>query len=315
MKRFIPVAVILLLSLLAQACGSSSDDPEASSTPSPARTQSPRGSSGTATPRNSHSSVLLPWIQVTPSADDRISGPLYIALGDSLSAGVGASDYNEKGFVGLVHDALSPEFALLNLGIAGHDSFELIDEGPLERATAEIRERNNDDDPDNDVEAVTLEIGGNDLLDLFFDLVLPGRCPSVTEGLQKPECVQALQETLDAYEPNLDLILDRLREADPQLTIFLMTLYNPFSGASPVLDELGELALEGAPDTPFPEGLQDIIRRQAEANDVHLVEVYPHFEGKAHEYIAGDTIHPNDTGYRVMADAVITEMRAAGVID
>ena len=315
MKHFLPVGVLLLLLLTALACGSSNDDPEATSTSSPARTQSSGGSRETATPRNGPSSVPLPWIQVTPSDDGRISGPLYIALGDSLSAGVGASDYNEKGFVGLVHDALSPEFALLNLGIAGHDSFELIDEGPLERATAEIRERNNDDNPDNDVEVVTFEIGGNDLLDLFFDLVLPGRCPSVTEGLQKPECVQALQETLDAYEPNLDLILDRLREADPELNIFLMTLYNPFSGASPVLDELGELALEGAPDTPFPEGLQDIIRRQAEANDVHLVEVYPHFDGKAREYIAGDTIHPNDTGYRIMADIVIAEIHGAGVVD
>jgi len=183
------------------------------------------------------------------------------------------------------------------------------------RAVAEISRRHRDDDPDNDVEVVTLEIGGNDLLDLLFDLVFPGRCPNVTEGLQKPKCVEALRETLDAYEPNLDLILDRLREADPRLNIFLMTLYNPFSGASPVLDEIGELSLEGAPDTPFPEGLQDIIRRQAEENDAHLVEVYPLFEGKAREYIAADTIHPNDTGYRVMADAVIAEMREAGVLD
>jgi lysophospholipase L1-like esterase len=253
---------------------------------------------------------------VTPSEEGRIGGaPLYIALGDSLSAGVGASSYTEKGFVGLVHDELGPEYALLNLGIAGDTSRQLIEEGPLSRAIAEIGARNYDEDEGNDVRAVTLEIGGNDLLDLFFDLVLPGRCPSVSEGLQTPECVQALEETLDAYEPNLDLILDRLREADPQLSIFLMTLYNPFSGGSALLDELGELSLEGMPDTPFPEGLQDIIRRQAEANDVRLVEVYPLFEGKAREYIASDTIHPNDTGYRVMADAVIGEMRESGIID
>ena len=210
---------------------------------------------------------------------------------------------------------LGPEFALLNLGIAGHDSHELIEKGPLDRAIAEIGGRNDDDDPDNDVEVVTLEIGGNDLLDLFFDLVLPGRCPSVAEGLQTPECVEALRETLDTYESNLGQISIACRSADPELDLFLMTLYNPFSGASPLLDELGELSLEGAPDTPFPEGLQDIIRRQAEENDVRLIEVYPLFEGKAREYIAGDTIHPNDTGYRVMADAVIAEMREAGVID
>jgi lysophospholipase L1-like esterase len=303
-------AVLLVgLLTLVSACGSS-DNPEPSPSPSASRDD-------TAAPRASRTSIPVPHLQVIPSDEGHIgTAPLYLALGDSLSAGVGATGFSaEKAFVGLVHDELGPEFALLNLGIAGHDSHELIEEGPLDRAVGEIEQRNRDDDPDNDVEVVTLEIGGNDLLDLFFDLVLPGRCPSVAEGLQTPECVEALRGTLDAYEPNLDLILDRLREADPELNIFLMTLYNPFSGALPVLDELGELTLEGDPETPFPDGLQDIIRRQAEENDVHLVEVYPLFEGKAREYIAADTIHPNDTGYRVMADAVLAEMREAGVID
>lgn len=292
MKYAIALAALLMFGA---ACGSSPDTEPTHAVPT---------------------AVPVPWLQVIPSDEGRIGGaPLYVALGDSLSAGVGASNYAEKGFVGLVHDALGPEFALLNLGIAGDTSRQMIEEGTLDRAIAEIEQRNYDDNGDNDVKVVTLEIGGNDLLDLFFDLVLPGRCPSVSQGLATPECVDALRKTLDAYEPNLDLILDRLREADPQLTIFLMTLYNPFSGASPLLDEIGELALEGAPNTPFPEGLQDIIRRQAEANDVPLVEVYPHFEGKAHEYIASDTIHPNDTGYRVMADAVLAEMRKAGLLD
>jgi lysophospholipase L1-like esterase len=302
---------ILLIGLVffVSACGSS-DDPEPSPSPSASR-GSTNSSGGGRTP------IPVPHLQVVPSDEGHIgTAPLYLALGDSLSAGVGASGFSaENAFVGLVHEELGPEFALLNLGIAGDDSRQLIEEGPLDRAVAEIEQRNNDDDPDNDVEVVTLEIGGNDLLDLFFELVLPGRCPSVAEGLETPECVDALRETLDAYGPNLDLILDRLREADTELNIFLMTLYNPFSGASAVLDELGELTLEGDLDTPFPEGLQDIIRRQAEENEVHLVEVYPLFEGKAREYIAADTIHPNDTGYRVMADAVIAELREAGVID
>src|SRR6266542_1102021 len=314
MRYFFAIAVVLAV---ASSCGGSSDDPKSSSTPAastPASTS--RASPVSSAPPESSSAIPLAHLRVTPSKDGRISGPLYIALGDSLSAGVGATGFDpKKGFVGLVHDALPPDFALLNLGVAGFDSRELIDKGELQRATTEIKDRNGDRNPDNDVKAVTLEIGGNDLLDIFFDFVLPGRCPSVAEGLQKPECVQQLRNALDLYEPNLDKILSTLQQADPQLNIFLMTLYNPFSGASPVLDELGELSLEGRPDTPFPEGLQDIIRRQAQAHGVHLVEVYPLFEGKAHEYIAGDTIHPNDTGYRVIADAVIAEMRAAGVIE
>ena len=75
------------------------------------------------------------------------------------------------------------------------------------------------------------------------------------------------------------------------------------------------IALEGRPDTPFPEGLHDIVREQAEAHNAHLVEVGPQFEGKSREYIAIDLIHPNDTGYRVMADAVLAEMRRSGLIN
>jgi lysophospholipase L1-like esterase len=308
MTRTILVAALLTL---VTACGSSADSDPPSRSPS--RTSPP-----TTTPASSERAsrdLPLPAIRVVPSGDGRINTKLYLALGDSLSGGVGASVYHEKGFVPLIHDALGPDFALLNLGIAGHTSTELIQEGPLERAIGEIEERNHDDNPDNNVEFVTLEIGGNDLLDIFFDYVLPGRCPSVAVGLERPDCVDQLRRALDGYEPNLDQILDRLREVDPDLEIFLMTLYNPFSAGTPEHDELAELALEGRADTPFPEGLQDIIRRQAEANDVHLVEIYPHFAGKANELIALDRIHPNDAGYRVMADVVLAGMREAGTID
>jgi lysophospholipase L1-like esterase len=248
------------------------------------------------------------------SAETKPLTGVYLALGDSLSEGIGASDAEETSFVALVHDGLGPNIELMNLGAAGNTSRDLIDE-QLDRATDEIATRNSDANPENDVAVITLEIGGNDLLEIFFDLVLPGICPNLEDGLNNPECVQKVRETLDTYGPNLDEVLTRLREADPDVPIFLLTLYNPFSGGTAALDELVELALEGRPDTPFPEGLHDIVREQAATHDTHLVEVSPHFHGKARQYIARDLIHPNDTGYRVMADAVLKEMRDTGLID
>ena len=146
-------------------------------------------------------------------------------------------------------------------------------------------------------------------LGLFFSLVLPGVCPSVEESLAKERCVDALRETLDEFRPNVAAALDRLREADPDLKIVVMTLYNPFSGGLEPIDVIVELALEGEPDGPFPEGLNDIIRAVAEERGLTLVDWHPLFEGKAGEYIAGDLIHPNDDGYRVMADAVLEAVR------
>ncbi len=240
---------------------------------------------------------------------------LYLALGDSLSEGVGASDRAHASFVALTHDELGPDVQLLNLGVAGHTSRQLIDL-QLDRAVTEIQKRNRDADPANDVAVITLEIGGNDLLDLAFELVVPGICPNLSAALETPRCVNTLAATFEDYETNLALILDRLRAADQNLPIFLMTLFNPFSGGgSAVFDELGQLTLEGQPGTQFPDGLNDIIRTHAGAGGVHLVEINPLFEGKAGDYIAGDLIHPNDEGYQVMADAVLKSMRAAALID
>ena len=235
-----------------------------------------------------------------------VSGPgAYIALGDSLSEGVGASVRGESDFVSRVWDGLPGELELLNLGESGDTSGDLIDHGHLDQAVDEVERRRDDDDPDNDVRLVTLEIGGNDLLNIFFDLILPGTCPSLKEALAKPVCVGALRDALDEFRPNLAEAIDRLQAADSDLPIALMTLYNPFSGGLQPVDEVAELALEGASGTAFAEGLNDMIRAEARGQGVILVEWYPLFEGKAGRYIYDDLIHPNDEGYRVMAEAVL----------
>ncbi len=83
-------------------------------------------------------------------------GSVYIALGDSLSEGVGASDPRATGFVALVHQSLGQEFELINLGHSGDTSQDLIEHGHLDDAISEIGERNLNDDPEDDVRLVTL---------------------------------------------------------------------------------------------------------------------------------------------------------------
>jgi len=295
MRRLLLMPAVVLLTITL-ACGSSDNDvSNADQTlTTSARTATPTVAARGGTPTHG----------VIGTSDPSL--PLYIALGDSLSHGVGATDRTTTAFVPLVREGLGPDVRLLNLGHSGDDSFEITEHGHLGEAVAAIEERNGDDDEDNDVVLVTLEIGGNDLLDLYFDLVVPGICPNVPEGLQRPVCVDAFRDALDAFSPNLRGILAALREADPELRIVLMTLYNPFSGSAITsFEPIGELGLEGTPGTVFPEGLNDVIRAEGEAAGVILADVYPAFVGKGGEYIALDLIHPNDAGYRVMADAVL----------
>jgi lysophospholipase L1-like esterase len=238
-----------------------------------------------------------------------VSGPgVYIALGDSLSEGVGASE-RSAAFVPLVHQGLGEGFDLMNLGHSGDTSSDLLDHGHVEQAAAEVSQRNGDDDPDNDVKLVTLEIGGNDLLRLASSLVLTGVCPNLEQSLDRPECLDPVRDTLDDFARNLATALDSLQEADPDLTIAVMTLYNPFSGRVESITELAEVALEGQPDGPLPEGLNDIVRGEAAERALILVDWHPLFEGKANEYISRDLVHPNDAGYEVMAEAVLAAVR------
>ena len=304
MHRPIVILIAASAALLFVSCGGGNDDDAGGARDAgsePTATELSPGSADSATP--------TPTLKSAPTG----RRPLYLALGDSLSAGIGASDESSRGWVGLVSAAL-PEWDLLNLGVPGDDSLELLlFGGPLREGLLDIERRATDAEPGNEVAAITLEIGGNDLLDIYFNLVIPGDCPSVIEALQRDTCVRALESALIIYRRNLADALDRLIEAAPETPIFLMTLYNPFSGDGTTIDEIGVMALEGREGTPFPEGLNDIIREVGAEAGVILVEWYEPFLGKRFEYIASDIIHPNDVGHAVMAEAVIEAMALAGL--
>jgi lysophospholipase L1-like esterase len=260
--------------------------------------------------------------EATPTASRQDSGadtgaPVYIALGDSLAAGDGASDPSSTAYVPLFYEYLQgaldiPDLALVNLGHGGDTSADLIEHGHLAKAVDEIRARNFDESPDNDVEVVTLDIGGNDLLGLFFALVIPGTCPDVETFLAEEKCLDAFQEGLDGLRDNFDQALSELVEADPELPVLTADLYNPFSGSGLPLDELAESALEGRGDSPVEEGLNDVIRSIAGEHGVPVADWYGAFEGKSAELVAPDHIHANDAGYRAMTDALIAAYGAGG---
>ncbi len=248
-------------------------------------------------------------------ATDTGSVPVYIALGNSLSEGIGASAPGSMGFVPLVYDSLPNGYELRNLGHSGDTSQQLIDHGHLDEAIATIGQLNGDSNEDNDVRLVTLEIGGNDLLELYLSLVLTGICPDVTAVLSKPECIEPLTSALTGFDANLGPILDRLQEADPELRIFLLTIYDPFSGLEQDQSGIARFSLEGFLEgmdaSQFPDGLNTIIRRLALPWNITLVDLYPLFENRAPELISNDAIHPNDAGYAVMAEAVIAALASS----
>ena len=99
---------------------------------------------------------------------------------------------------------------------------------------------------------------------------------------------------------NLTAILRALRvAAGPDVRIFVLDYFNPYSGTGQPLDVAADAVL------PILNGRIKAIA-SAPGINAQVVETFAGFEGKATELThvaepSGD-FHPNDAGYRLLAD-------------
>jgi lysophospholipase L1-like esterase len=244
-------------------------------------------------------------------ADD---APVYLALGDSLAFGVGASDPEVTGYVPLVFDALRQlltcagggappcsDLQLVNLSESGATTETLL-ETQLPAALDILQQRNGDADPGNDVRVITVDIGGNDVVHGVFD---------ACSGSLTLACGRAAQETVAIVERNLTAILMPLRgAAGPDTEIAVMTYYNALVGCelSATADN-AELILQGVPGvTP---GLNGVIREVAARAQVTVVDTFGRLGPD--DLVGGeDCLHANDAGYQKIATAFIDRLAADG---
>jgi lysophospholipase L1-like esterase len=242
-----------------------------------------------------------------------IGRPLYLALGDSLAVGVGASNPAVTGYVPQFYQLLRQQLAcqpagrpscrslaLRNLGVGGATSATLL-ATQLPAAVAELQARNHDRNPHNDVQVVTIDIGGNDLFGVVSSACATG--PS-------PECAALIQARLQSFAANFTLILGQLRAAaGPDTVIIAMTYYNPLpschlAGLAPLADAV----LEGGPGVTV--GLNDLIRSIAAAHGVLVAETYGRL-GPGELVGGDDCLHPNDAGYQVITEAFAAALTEA----
>lgn len=242
-----------------------------------------------------------------PTEDEETA---YLALGDSLAVGVGASDESELGYVGLIHAALTAddaEVTLRNLAVSGETSQSMIGGDQLTNAIEVIGVA------DPPVQLVTIDIGGNDLLALLGS----DPCASEPDG---DRCGESVATALAAYERNLRQILGELRAAldasAPDARLAIMTYFNPFSGTSAAYEAAGEKALlgsdlridcEAATTRLDAAGMNDMIACVGEETDAIVVDIQPAFAGAGLEltHIGEDDIHANDAGYELIAAAFL----------
>jgi lysophospholipase L1-like esterase len=243
--------------------------------------------------------------------------PIQLSLGDSWAAG--AFDRAEGGYVNRLYEDLLDRYncrvnpqtpapakcdklELRNISRGGATAVDLVAEGgQLAQAVELLRDRNGDRRPTNDVEVVTVTIGGNDV----FGPVVAACAGGVT-----PQCAATVASVFGAFQTNITEILGSLRAAAGADTDIVATAYdNPvpycyLSGLAPV----ATLVLEGGPGLAY--GLNDITRSVAATYDATVAETFGVLDPA--DWIldsgTGDCLHPNGGGHEKVKDAFLAAL-------
>lgn len=198
-----------------------------------------------------------------------------IALGDSLTRGTG--DIEGKGYAGYVSDQLKQagtEVSLINLSIKGLTSSQLAEQMKQKEIGRQIGQ----------ADVILMTIGGNDLF-------LGGQTLSdLSEA--------SIKDLEESYLINLKTIISGIRTVNAEASVYLLGLYNPFSEL-----QNGELMSSVVRDWNY-----NTAETLAQDSKSVFVPTYDLFQQNTADYLFTDHFHPNEKGYRLMAE------RAAALI-
>ncbi|PRY48638.1 lysophospholipase L1-like esterase [Geodermatophilus tzadiensis] len=264
--------------------------------------------------------ALLPLVAAAPAVAEESSplgSPVYLALGDSVPAGVGAVP-KVSGYPELLEDLLDADynpaadkatgrsladFQLENRAVAGATTATLISD-QLPGALALITERNGDRDPKNDVEVITVTIGGNDVFGPVTAACITTATPT--------GCQATVEAALAGVRERLAEILGKLVAAAGRDTeVVVTTYYNPIgscflTGLNRLAPAIADVVLEGGavPDVlslSLQAGLNDVIRQVAANTGAQVTDLYGALDPS--EYVGGrDCLHPNAAGHVTIAE-------------
>ncbi|EIJ78452.1 lipolytic protein G-D-S-L family [Bacillus methanolicus PB1] len=198
----------------------------------------------------------------------------YIALGDSLTEGVGASTH-EQSFTARFFQAIkqTKECQYMNFGKSGRSSGELLQfltdskiHDLLKRATH-----------------ITITTGGIDMIRAY---------ENNANFLEYVRTVQTLKQ-------NLRHILHNITETNPNPQILLMGLYNPGAMDHKLYKTANKLIRR----------INKSYEETAKHFGAHTINPMDSFLNKPH--LLADEVHPNDLGYKVITDLFLNKQKFA----
>jgi lysophospholipase L1-like esterase len=229
------------------------------------------------------------------AAQDSGAGIVYVALGDSIATGVGATTPYPELFRQAIAAQMGVPVELINLGCPGCTSTDLLNGLRTNQSAREALSR---------AQIITWDIGGNDFL---------GARTTFSQGAcGGPDGQDCLRAAVLRFQQNWDAIMGDLGELTNGRSVLLLTMdiYDPFvretSGT-----EVGSSSLEMALFGPYLDAITAYMATTASANGIAFATIRPAFNGPDgtedpfQKGLMADPIHPNDEGHQRIMDAML----------
>ena len=221
----------------------------------------------------------------TAAQDEQV----YLALGDSIAAGLSTSLPRNRGYPAIIQDLMQAERAgegapgavqLINLAKPGETTESFIEDGQLDEALERIAAIENDS---RELRTVTLTIGGNDILDLWN-----------TAADQRDDGFAAFEQS---FAEIIDELSDALNGIDADVVV--TTYYDLTEGDADVAGS----------DSWWLAAANDVIRETATDAGFDVVDLDELFRGEITSltWFPAD-VHPNNAGHQVIARAIWQEL-------
>ncbi len=210
-----------------------------------------------------------------------------VSVGDSLTQGVGDST-GKGGYVPYLQDLLEETKGVnkadfVNYGVRGNRSDQLLKRIKTEEVSKAIQK----------ADGVIITIGGNDIMKVVRNNFT---------NLQ----VESFNEQLNEYENNLYEILSNVRTNNSNAVIILVGVYNPFIKMFSDIKEMNKIV------TDWNNTSEKVL---AEYDHTYFVSIESIFENPTSDLLYEDYFHPNDQGYKLIAEAIYNKMLTAPLAD
>ncbi len=230
----------------------------------------------------------------------KVSTFSYVALGDSLTEGVGDST-NQGGFVPILSRQVETDYhyrvTSKNYGVAGNTSQQILtrmqDKADIQKDLKQA-------------DLMTLTVGGNDVMAVLRKNLADLSLDSFTKPAQ-------------AYQERLRKIIELARQDNKDLPIYILGIYNPFYLNFPDLTQIqdvvdswndGTQAVTDEYDNVYFVPVNDLLYKGIDGQEgvAEASDSQSNTSVKNDALFEKDHFHPNNTGYQIMANAVLEKI-------